>query len=445
MKRSTLLILLVAAIAGVAVYFLEIKDAKPRDETPDTTRPAFTFKREDITTVTIKRAAGSLTLESQEGTWMLKEPVSAPVSESAVDALVNDIASAKVERTIPASGEEIRSFGLAEPAVTVEIRLKDGKQHKIRLGTKDFSNLSVYAFLDDAKEVSLLPATVLTSTDKSANDLRDLSILGGLSQYDVSNLSVKNSTGTFTLAKSGGDWTLKAPNEVPADETEVSSLISEITTAKASEIASETSGDLAPFGLDQPAISVTAQLAAGGERQILIGTKKSGDETSHFAKSSDRAPIFKVEAALFEKLNAKPSALRSKQILKLNADELSKVYIRNPNMTLVAEKSADGKWLIKEPADQKDKEALTSKFVDPFDSTKASEVIDKPGAAIASKLTKPMVEVRFTKKDGKTTIVKVSAADGDDVYVRVDGSPTIYKVGKQLLDTLSFKASEVTM
>ena len=72
-------------------------------------------------------------------------------------------------------------------------------------------------------------------------------------------------------------------------------------------------------------------------------------------------------------------------------------------------------------------------------------MIDNPGAAIASKLAKPVVEVRYTTKDGKTTTVKVSAADGDDVYVRVDGSPTVYKVRKQLLDTLSFKASEVTM
>ncbi len=445
MKRSTLLILVVAAIAGVAVYFLEIKDAKPRDETPDTTRPAFAFKREDITAVTIKRSAGSFTVESQDGKWMLKDPVSAPVSESAVDTLLNDLANAKVERTIPASGDEIKSFGLTEPAVTVEVKLKDGKQHRIRLGSKDFSNLSVYAFIDDAKEVSLLPASVLTSADKSVSELRDLSILGGLSQYDVSNLLVKNESGSFTLAKSGADWVLKAPDEVPADENEVSSLISEITAAKATEVASETASDLAQFGLDKPAISVTAQLAAGGERQIIIGTKKTAEQTSYFAKSSDRAPIFKVETALFEKLNVKPSALRSKQIVKLNADELSKVYIRNPNMTLVAEKNTDGKWMIKEPADQKDKEALTSKFLDPFDTSKASELIDKPTAAINSKLAKPAVEVRYTKKDGKTTTVKVSAADGDDVYVRVDGSPTIYKTAKQLLDTLSFKPAEVTM
>ena len=32
MKRSTLILLLLAAVIGIAVYYLEIKPGKPRDE-----------------------------------------------------------------------------------------------------------------------------------------------------------------------------------------------------------------------------------------------------------------------------------------------------------------------------------------------------------------------------------------------------------------------------
>lgn len=445
MKKSTLLILLVAVVAAVAVYFLEIKDAKPRDETPDSSRPAFTFKREDITSIAIKRPAGNVVLESHDGKWQLKEPVAASVNDSAVDSLVTDITNARVERTMTASAAETKSFGLSEPAVTVEVKLKDGKQHRIRLGSKDFSNLSAYAYLDDAKEVSLVPASLLTSADKSVNDLRDLTVLGGLSQYDVSNVTIKNSNGTFTLSKSGGDWLLRTPQEVPADETEVASILSELTSAKASEVASESATDLAAFGLDKPVINITAQLSAGGEKQFSIGTTKSGETTNYYAKSSDRAPVFKVDSALYEKLNAKPSSLRSKQVVKLNSDNLKAIWIKNPNTTVQAEKNSDGKWIIKEPKEQKDKEAIATKLIDAFESSKATEVIDKPSASILSKLAKPAVEARYTTKDGKTTIVKLSAADGEDAYARVEGSPTVFKVNKQLLDSLSFKATDLTM
>ena len=443
MKRSTLILLLVAAVGAFFVYYLEIKDAKPRDEQPASSKPAFTFKREELASLAITHAGETIGLEAQDGKWIVKQPVNAPANESAVDSLIGDIMNARVERTISASADEIKSYGLAEPAVTLVLKLKNASQHRIRLGSKDFSNLSVYSLLDDAREVSLLPATLATSAEKSLSDLRDLSILGGLSQYDIAALNVKNANGTVALAKENSDWLMKSPVEAPADESEVSSLLSEITTARATGVASEGGGDLASYGLSQPVVTVNARLQAGGERQVIIGLKTEGANKTYFAKSSDRPQIFKIDTALYDKLNVKPGQLRSKQMFKVNKDEITRVQIRNPNLTLVAEKNSDGKWIIKEPSDKKDKEAQSSKFLDPLESTRASEVLDKPSASIAAKLGKPAVEARLTDKAGKTTIVRISAADGDDVYVRVDGRAEIFKVKKQLLDDLSFKAADV--
>jgi len=443
MKRSTLIILLVAAVGAFFVYYLEIKDAKPRDEQPASSKPAFTFKREDLASLSITRAGETTVLEAQDGKWIIKQPVNAPANESGVDSLIGDIMNARVERSITASADEIKSYGLAEPAVTVVIKLKNGSQHRIRLGSKDFSNLSVYGLIDDAREVSLLPASLATSAEKSLNDLRDLSIMGGLSQYDIAALNLKNANGTVSLAKENSDWMIKSPAEAPAEESEVSSLLSEITTARATEVASESGGDLATYGLAQPVATVNARLQAGGERQVIVGLKTEGDNKTYFAKSSDRPQIFKIDSALYDKLNLKPAQLRSKQIFKMNKEEITRVQIKNPNLTLVAEKNSEGKWMIKEPNDKKDKEAQSSKFLDPIESTRATEVLDKPSASISAKLGKPAVEARFTDKSGKTTTVRISAADGDDVYVRVDGKPEVFKVKKQLLDDLSFKAADV--
>jgi hypothetical protein len=236
---------------------------------------------------------------------------------------------------------------------------------------------------------------------------------------------------------------LKSPNQAPADETEVSSLLSEITGARATEVASETGEDLVGFKLSPPEVSVAARLEAGGEKQIILGTKTEGESKTYYAKNSDRSQIFKVEASLFDKLNVKPAQLRSKDIVKLDVDTLTRAHLKNPNLTFVAEKNTEGKWLIKEPAAKKDKDAPTTRFLDPIQTTKATEIVDKPSASILAKLAKPAVEVRFTTKDGKSTVVKVSAADGEDAYVRVEGRPEVFKVRKQLLDDLSFKAEDL--
>jgi ribosomal protein S1 len=62
---------------------------------------------------------------------------------------------------------------------------------------------------------------------------------------------------------------------------------------------------------------------------------------------------------------------------------------------------------------------------------------------VKSRLAKPAVEARLTYKDGKVVEVKVSSADGDNAYVSVKGHSEAFKVKKQMLEDLSFKAADL--
>jgi Domain of unknown function (DUF4340) len=213
--------------------------------------------------------------------------------------------------------------------------------------------------------------------------------------------------------------------------------LSEITAAEAEEFVSETADDLAKYGLDNPKITLTAQLNDGSEKTISAGVK----DDNHYAKASSRAQIFKISGSLYDKLNIKPAELRNKEMFKLDKDNLSKIEIKNPNLKLTAEKSGD-KWVIKEPADKKDKDAPTFKVVNPFE-TKAEEIVESPSGDVRAKLAKPAVEAKLTYKDGKVVEVKISSADGDNAYVSVKGRNEVFKVKKQMLDDLSFKAADL--
>lgn len=436
MKKSTLILLLIAAIAGAAVYYLEYKPGKPRDEEPDKTRPAFGFTRDEITAISVTKAGQTVSLESKGDKWLITQPVSASADESAVNALIADVVSARIERELSASAEDARSYGLADPAVRVEIKLKNGQTRKIDLGQKDVLGSSVYARIDGGDKVAMLPAAVLTSSDKGLKDLRDQSLLGA-TQFDLSGLKIANDSGGFELAKKDTAWTIVSPAAGAADENAISSLLGDLTSAKAADIVSETADDAAKYGLDKSKLSVTAKLAAGGERTIAIGAKI---DDKYYAKASDRPQIYKVDSAFYDKVNTKAGTLRSKEIVNVDRDQLKTISIKNPNGTLVAE-NKDGKLIVVEPKDKKDKEAQAFKIFTPFES-KASEIINKPTAAILAKLAKPAVEVRLSYKDGKTTVIKYSAADGDDCYVRVEGRSEIYKISKLMLESLSFKIEE---
>jgi len=437
MKRSTLILLLIAAVASVAIYFIEVRSGKPRDEEPEKSRPAFKFNREDVTGISLVRGGQQpVNLENQNNKWVITRPISAAADESMLNALVGSLVSARIERDFAPSGGDLKQYGLSEPAVKLEVKLKNGETHRVELGSKDQFGSSAYVKIDGSKNVATVSSGLLTNADKSLNDLRDRSVLGA-TLYELSSVKVVNEDGSYELEKKEGEWKIKSSSDAPADDAQVNNLISDLGGAKAAEIVSETVDDPGKYGLDKSKISITARLTAGGERTVSVGSKV---DENYYAKISDRPQLIKVEKSFYDKLNTKLATLRSKQFVKLNRDELTKVYVKNSNVTLVAEKKGD-KWLVTEPADKKDKEASTFKIFTPLE-TQATDVLDKPAGAIASKLAKPAAEVRLTDKSGKTTILKISSADGENVYVKVEGRPEIYKVAKSLLDGLSFKADE---
>lgn len=436
MKRSTLILLLIAAVAGVLVYFIETRSGGSSDEGTEKSPPAFKFNREDVTGITVIRGGQTVTLDNQNNKWVITQPVNAAADESVVNSIIGDLVTASIDREFAAMGGDLKQYGLAEPAVKLEIKLKNGETHRVELGSKDELGMSAYAKIDGSQNVALLPSSLLSDSDKSLNDLRDRLVLGA-TQYELNSFRISNEGGSYELEKKESEWNIKSPVSGPADESQVSSLLADITGAKAVEIVAESVDDPAKYGLDKSKMSLTARLNTGGERTVSIGSKV---DENYYAKVSDRPQLLKVDSLFYEKLNTKLSSLRSKQFIKLDRDALTKVYIKNSHVTLVAEKK-DDKWKVVEPADKKDKEASTFKMFTPLE-TKADDVIDKPSSAVAAKLAKPAVEVRLTDKSGKTTILKISSADDDKVYVKVEGRPEIYKVEKSVLDGLNFKADE---
>lgn len=439
MKRSTLLLLLAAVVGGIVIYFLEIKPGKPRDDAaiPES-KEAVSFKREDIVGVTVTRGGETVSLENENNKWLIKQPTAATADDAALNSLIGDLVSARVESNFAnPSADALKEYGLDSPAVKLEVRLKDGKTHKIELGGKDPLGSSVYARFDSSANVAVIPAALLASADKPLNDWLDRSLLG-VSEYDLASLKLTNESGSLELSKKDSEWALTAPSASAAETSDVSSLITDVTSAKAESIVNEDTSDLSKFGLNKAAIVLTAKLNTGGEKVLQIGTKVND---AYYAKTSDNPKVVKIFGTLFETLNkAKFASLRSKQFYKINRDELTRFEIKNEHGRLVTEKK-DDKWLVVEPADKKDKEAQPFKLFTPFES-KASEILDKATAAINAKFAKPAAEIRLTEKSGKTTVLKLSQADGDDIYLRVEGRPEIYKMGKMMLESFNYKIED---
>ena len=435
MRRSTLLPIVAAASLGAFVYFFEVRRGEQPGEKAYMSLPAFIFKPAEIAEINLTRQGQTIRIENREGKWVITEPVSTPADQTAVGSIAEAIATAGVDRRIPFSPGETKAYGLDQPAVILEIKLRGGELHRLRLGSANFSGSWVYAEVDGSADVALLPVSLLTNSDKSLQDLRDRSLLD-VSQDEVKSLELTNENGRFSLTHDGSDWTLSRPVEAAADSVVAESLVGEAASTQVVEFASESAVDLAKYGLDKPEITLTMRLQSGGESALIIEAK---EKDFNYAKRSDRPQILKIGSSLYDKLNVKLANLYDRNIIRFNPDDLTRVRIKNRHQMLAAEKGQDEQWVVKERTGIRGEDLDITRILNVLRTTRADEVMDRPSASVMSRLARPEAEVQLTNGDGKTQTLWVSAADGDNAYAKRKASLLVYKISRYLVQDLNFK------
>jgi uncharacterized protein DUF4340 len=443
MKKSTLVVLLLAAALGGYVYYSEFRHPQVKLD-QDAPVPLYGFTGDEVTSVQVKSAtaAAPVALERHSEGWVLTSPVEARADRGVADSLADAIARAASVRRMPADPARMKEFGLQPPAVTIEFKLKNGQTKLLDLGAKDFSGMNVYAHPGGAKEVLLMPDSLLTDATRSVNELRDRAVLQ-LGAWSLAELDFHTAKARFRLEKKGDNWELTEPRQTAADGDEAASLSNALSSARFSDVVEEQANDgaaLGRYGLVSPELAIHVRNEQGAEASLLIGKK---DDNKYFAHDAARSMVFRVEDSLVKKfVDATLTSLRDKHILRGKADDFSQLTIRNEKLTLTAARSPDGKWLIQEPADRKGKALSAWRVFEPLISSRATEVIDQPSAGILARLAKPVVEIKLTDPKGVATTVVVSAKDGNSIYARSSRSPVVFKVDASTLDQLNFTAAE---
>jgi len=437
MKKSTLIILLAAIALGAAVYYYDWKRGTPQQDAAEESKPAFHFTAPDATGLDITHAGQKFVFEKKNGGWQTVQPIATAADGPIIEGIVTEVAGASVSRTLTPSGD-MSAYGLKQPALAANVRLKDGTHHSVQFGDKDFSGSSIYAIIDDGKQVSLIPAGILETANKPLNDLRDRAVLH-FNADDVQAIDVKKSSGEVALAKQGSNWVLRKPRETPASSSAVSAMLEAVSLGKFTTVASETPENLASFGLSSPALTLKLTLKDGKEATLQVG-KKEKDE--YDARDPSRLMVFHVGDSLYKKLDEGLAELRDKKIYAFDANALSSIEIHNhtTNETILLNQGKDKTWQIDLPANAKGKTADIYKISAPLDSADASEVIDSPSAEIRARLAKPALEITFTEGAGKKTTLRFSNEREGYVYVSSSAGTAVYKITKQTLDDLSFKA-----
>lgn len=276
--------------------------------------------RVEITAGTARRA-----VDRDGGAWKFSEPVQGKAEMAAVNNILSDLSNLRGRRVVGAAAD-VAEFGLDRPdarvCVTVESppmpkappttqtsqpaesqpaepELQEAPppvEHRVLLSRHDGK---VYAMLEGGATICEVDAKVMQDVEAELFDTRVTSFL----PEKAVRLAVKGEE-TFEFSKNSENlWILDGEASFQTDPAAMTSFLGAVRDVRASRFVAYVGANPAQYGLDQPAIRVTADLEDGGTVSISISGSgpAEGGRYAMMASAPDR--VFVIGDEDYAKFN----------------------------------------------------------------------------------------------------------------------------------------------
>ena len=132
-----------------------------------------------------------------------------------------------------------------------------------------------------------------TSFNRKPFDLRDKKILK-FDRDKADSLVLAKGASSIEMSRSGSEWKVVKPVPSRSDYSAIEGFLTRLSSSNMSKLIEENPKDLAKYGLDKPAMTVT--IGAGSAKTVLeVGKAKDGET---YAKDASRPIVFMVDTTL---------------------------------------------------------------------------------------------------------------------------------------------------
>jgi len=270
----------------------------------------------------------------------------------------------------------------------------------------------------------------------------------------------------FTIyQKAAGGFTIETLKSFPAQTNRYSAITNAVATLSAQKLVTEKPGNLADYGLAEPASTLKVTFHDGSGYTLLVGDLSSTIDNGLFMKFADDDTIYISSAAIKANATCKLSDYISTTIVESNTsvEETSTETVSFTNITLGGSLREDPIVIEPTPIELTEENTLASAYriVSPCVSYLNGDIftnltdnvfgiyatgiayIHPTQAQIAEcGLDQPRSSLSVTYKGGKYTL-SVGKEFGDAVYVMRDGVDLIYEVAKTSLVWLDYQLADL--
>jgi hypothetical protein len=432
MKMNSLLIaaIVLAALSGVLFWSNHRKPVESAVKvSADTPPKLLTLAQADIAKVDIKKKSGDEVdlAKDSAGKWQIAGAKPLRADQNEVSSMLSTLSSLSSERLIEEKAGNLADYGLAQPAVEVDVTEKDNKTQKLLIGDNTPAGNAVYVALAGDPRVFTLASYSKTSLDKSAKDLRDKRLLV-FEQDKLSRVELSAKKQDIEFGRNKDQWQIVKPKPLRADDSKVEELIRKLGDAKMDLTASDDDQKKAVAAFNSgSAVAIAKVTDASGTEELQVRKNKD----NYYAKSSAVEGVFKVGNDLGTALDKAVDDFRNKKLFDLGFTVPENIELHDGAKAYFLTKGGSD-WFS---ADGKKVDAIGAEgVVEKVRDLSASKFVDSGFGA-------PVLEVIATSNGGKT-IEKVSIAkDGDHYVAKREGEPALYQLDPIVVTGLE-KAAE---
>jgi hypothetical protein len=431
MNPKTLIIAVgILAILGGAVYYTKENPPPSGEEKPK----LVSAEKDQVQELTITRPGKDpITVQrGEDNKWTFAPPLTIPADSSSVGFMADSAATLEADRVVEENVTDWKPYGLDEPTLILDVKLKDGKSHRVLFGKETPTGSSLYARIDGDPRLFTVYSYTKSSFEKEVFDLRDKKLLNAAADK-ISRIVVNTGGSSIEFGKSGEtSWQILKPQPMRADNFTVGDLARAVQGAEMVSVVQEGDASAPKVDFSKPYATVEATDEAGAHTLTLA---KQGEK--YYARSSDLEGVYEVSSTLADSLNKKLEDFRNKKLFDFGFSEVAKLQVRDGETRVAVEKK-DNKWVL---ASEGGRELASEKVQTLIDSLRNLSATSFTSDAAADQgkfgLTSPAIEVEVTQEQNAATEkVVITSSSSDKVYAAREGQPTTYQVEKSAVEEI---------
>jgi hypothetical protein len=440
--KKTFLWIILLSILGGYLYIYEIRGGKEREQAEEEASRLFRFTPEDVIELELKKPGSLIHLIRDEKGWQMDSPVKAKADDKSVHSVLQYITETKndskyVMEENP-SPQRLVEFGLSNPSLQVEIRVKGEPAKTIYFGDRGPTQNVAYAMVKGDPRVYRVVADARAEADRDDYYFRDKTIASFKPfEADKLEISINGQTMRAELPMMG-KWEITQPLKARADLVKIMELLSKLSEGEIKAFIDEEPKDLGLYGLNPPRAEVSVW--GGGDNKgvttLLFGDKDI-KKRGVYVKHKDSPNVFLLEEDVWDILPRDVSHLRDQSVFFFEEEKVTKIQLKSPIKETLWEKDSHAEWKQKMPVNSSVEFSIIKDLLEKLKGVRIKEfVVDNPKDLKEFGLNKPAYTIKIWQ-EGSNTPQELNIGKTDNsgraVYALTEGN-SIVSLGMEITE-----------